>query len=138
MSENLEKLDSLVESDKCKSPNSKKLKLTKSEPSEPVVVINADENSSSIEAEGKSSSKSKRLGSKEKDILNYINENFNNSPKPVLTVGDVALSAKCLKTLRIRPPPKFIINLGVNFIRFHFKKTLYQKLHMISQYLLSK
>ena len=56
MSENLEKLDSLVESDKCKSPNSKKLKLTKSDPCEPVVIakepkrcidkkVNADDNS---------------------------------------------------------------------------------------------
>ena len=100
LSENLEKLDSLVESDKCKSPNSKKLKLTKSDPCEPVLIakeskksidkiVNADDNSCSSESEGKSSSKSKRLGSKEKDILNYINENFHHSPKPVLTVGEV-------------------------------------------------
>ena len=87
LSDNLEKIDSLVESDKCKSPNSKKLKLTKSDPSES--VVNPDENSCSIDAEARSTSKSKRLGNKEKDILNYINENFNNSPKPVLTVGDV-------------------------------------------------
>ena len=100
LSENLEKLDSLVESDKCKSPNSKKLKLTKSDPCEPVVIpkepkkpidkkVNEDDNSCLSETEAKSSSKSKRLGSKEKDILNYINENFHNSPKPVLTVEEV-------------------------------------------------
>ena len=85
LTENLEKLDNLLESDKCKSPNSKKLKLTKSDPSDP--AVNTGDNSSS--SEGKVSSKLKRLGSKEKDILNYINENFNNSPKPTLSVGEV-------------------------------------------------
>ena len=77
MSENLEKLDSLVESDKCKSPNSKKLKLTKSDPCEPVVIpkepkkpidkkVNADDNSCSSETEAKNSS------NKEKDVLSLF------------------------------------------------------------------
>ena len=77
MSENLEKLDNLVESDKCKSPNSKKLKLTKSDTCEPVVIakepkrcidkkVNADDNSCSSESEAKNSS------NKEKDILSLF------------------------------------------------------------------
>ena len=70
-----------LETDKCKSPNSKKLKLT----SDNISANNTDDNSCSpsLSVSSLESKKSKRLGSKEKDIINYINENFNNSPKPV-------------------------------------------------------
>ena len=73
LAENLDKLENAT--DKCKSPNSKKLKLND-------IVNNPDDNSIS-------KSKSKRLGSKEKDIINYLNENFSDSPKPVVVSREV-------------------------------------------------
>ena len=82
LTENLDKLDSILDSpDKCKSPNSKKLKLTNGDAQkENSLVILPDEKCSS--GEGRPLGKAKRLGSKEKDIINYLNVNFNNSPKP--------------------------------------------------------
>ena len=83
LSENLDKLDSILDSpDKCKSPNSKKLKLANGDAQkENSSVIVPDEKCSSS-SEGRTLGKTKRLGSKEKDIINYLNVNFNNSPNP--------------------------------------------------------
>ena len=82
LSENLDKLDSILDSpDKCKSPNSKKLKLANGDAQkENSLGIVPDEHCSS--SDGRTLGKSKRLGSKEKDIINYLNVNFNNSPNP--------------------------------------------------------
>ena len=87
LAENLDKIEKVA--DKCKSPNSKKLKLTEN-PNPPAEstessVDNTNDNSNHNQTK---SSKNKRLGSKEKDIINYLNENFSDSPKPV----DVSLT----------------------------------------------
>ena len=97
LSENLDKLDSILDSpDKCKSPNSKKLKLANGDAQkENSLVIVPDENCSSG-SEGRTLGKSKRLGSKEKDIINYLNVNFNNSPNPTNN-EDADVPAKELK-----------------------------------------
>ena len=86
LAENLDKIEKVA--DKCKSPNSKKLKLTENTnpPTESTesTVDNTNDNSNHKPI----TSKNKRLGSKEKDIINYLNENFSDSPKPV----DVSLT----------------------------------------------
>ena len=77
-----ESLESRADNDKCKSPNSKKLKLTNGDNNvtKPVNdVIDTQDNSSKLD-EALNITKSKRLGSKEKDIINYLNENFSESP----------------------------------------------------------
>lgn len=99
MAENLDKIEKVA--DKCKSPNSKKLKLTESPnlPTESTEssVDNTNDNSNHNQTK---SSKNKRLGSKEKDIINYLNENFSDSPKPVdvSLINDEIVSGSDKKT----------------------------------------
>ena len=70
-------------SDKCKSPNSKKLKLAEADKGKTTPEISEAETTETKKDDDKDgkTTKLRRLGSKEKDIINYLNENFPNSPQ---------------------------------------------------------
>ena len=70
-----------IGTDKCKSPNSKKLKLADKGKTTPEISEAENTESKKDDNKDEKTTKSRRLGSKEKDILNYLNENFPNSPQ---------------------------------------------------------
>ena len=70
-----------IGTDKCKSPNSKKLKLADKGKTSPEISEAENTESKKDDNKDEKTTKSRRLGSKEKDILNYLNENFPNSPQ---------------------------------------------------------